>query len=124
MKVDVIPLRVKGERRPPHALKVAVPVRGQLTVQSRSGRRTSDQVIVASLTDDTLMKAVLPALDHMRMTKLRGDSFILFGFEEVDLPGRQYGSYPQAWWCRIVLGAAEQATQVDEDEVEQLEAAF
>ena len=105
MHVDVIRLRFKGERLPKQELKVARPVRGALNVNTRLGRG-KEQVVIATLTGDVLGQFALPALDHVRLTRMRGDNFILFGFEEVELPVRNVQTFPQAWWCRPVVASA------------------
>lgn len=102
MEVEVIRLRREGVRISIEELRRTPPVRGSLTVMSRLGHGSREQVITATLVCDKTWPAVLPVLDHMRLTRLRGDQFILMGFEEVDLRRRQVGVFPQSWWCRIV----------------------
>jgi len=52
------------------------------------------------LTGDSPGHFALPALDHIRMTRMSGNSFILSSWEEVKSPIRQVETFPQAWWCR------------------------
>ena len=92
-------MRVKGVKLEREALKRAQPVRGTLSVRSRLGRG-KEMVIVAMLLKTGTTTFALPVLDHMRMTRLQGDSFVLFGFEELATGGKDYRSYPQSWWCR------------------------
>jgi hypothetical protein len=99
MEVDVVPMRVKGVKLEREELKRAHPVRGTLSVRSRLGRG-KDLVIVAMLLKTGTTTFALPVLDHMRMTRLQGNSFVLFGFEELATGGRAYRDYPQSWWVR------------------------
>lgn len=101
MEVEVIRLRREGVRISVDELRRTTPIRGSLTVMSRLGHG-NEKVITATLVSDKPWPAVLPVLDHARLTKLRGEQFILIGFEEVDLRRRQVGVFPQSWWCRIV----------------------
>ncbi|MBK7616327.1 MAG: hypothetical protein IPJ08_18360 [Burkholderiales bacterium] len=115
MIVEVIRMRVKGERLEKHALQSARPVRGTLSVNTRLGRGTNEQVVIATLTGDTLGQFALPALDHVRITRMRGDNFILFGWEEVELPVRQVQTFPQAWWCRPVAAPVRDGSDGDDE---------
>lgn len=106
---------MKGERLSNQELKVARGVRGSLSVNTRLGRGTREQVVIATLTGDVLGQFALPALDHVRLTRMRGDNFILFGFEEVELPVRNVQTFPQAWWCRPIVTPVRDAAD-EEDE--------
>lgn len=99
MEVDVVPMRIKGVKLDGGALKRAQPVRGTLSVRSRLGHG-KEMVIVAMLLETGTTTFALPVLDHMRMTRLQGDSFVQFGFEELATGGRDYRDYPQSWWVR------------------------
>jgi len=116
MQVDVIRLRFKGERLPKQELKVAMPVRGSLSVNTRLGRSSKEQVVIATLTGDQLGSYALPVLDHVRLTRMSGDNFILFGWEEVELPVRNVQTFPQAWWCRPAVAPATLDAADAEDE--------
>ncbi len=56
---------------------------------------------MATLVCAKVWPPALPVLDYARITKLEGDSFILFGIEEVERVRRNVERYPQAWWCRL-----------------------
>jgi hypothetical protein len=99
MKVDVVPLRVKGQKRSREIAKATQAVCGDLTVRSRLGLG-KEIILVATLAGGPQFELLLPALDHVRLTRMSGDSFILFGLEEVSLSRRSHQTYPQAWWCR------------------------
>lgn len=98
MKVEVVPLRVKGEKLPRESVKNAQPVTGELTVRSRLG--PGKEVVFIAVLSDERFELLLPALDHVRLTRMSGDSFILFGIEEAGVTHRVYKTFPQAWWCR------------------------
>jgi hypothetical protein len=99
MRVEVVRLRLKGEKLPREAVKAAQCVIGELTVRSRLGPG-KEVVFIAVLADEQRFEKLLPALDHVRLTRMSGDSFILFGIEEAGLTERAFKSFPQAWWCR------------------------
>ena len=92
-------MRLKGIKLDGSELKRARPVRGTLSVRSRLGHG-KELVIVAMLLKTGTTTFALPVLDHMRMTRLQGDSFVLLGFEELATGGRDYRSLPQSWWVR------------------------
>ncbi|CAM5793125.1 hypothetical protein [Rhizobacter fulvus] len=99
MRVEVVRLRLKGEKLPREAIKAAQRVIGELTVRSRLGPG-KEVVFIAVLADDKRFEMLLPALDHVRLTRMSGDSFILFGIEEEGMTERVFKTFPQAWWCR------------------------
>ncbi len=105
MLVDVIRMRREGARIPSETLKAATPVRGHLSVVSRMSRsRRQDSVMLALLLDVTSkLEEVLPPLDEVRLTALRGDEFVLQGFEEVLRGRRLVDNCVQSWWCKLVL---------------------
>ncbi|CAM5794896.1 hypothetical protein [Rhizobacter fulvus] len=53
-------------------------------------------VFIAVLADEKRFEMLLPALDHVRLTRMSGDSFILFGIEEEGLTERVFKTFPQA----------------------------
>ena len=99
MRVEVVPLRLRGEKLPRDAIKAAQPVIGELTVRARLGPG-KEVVCIAVLADGERFEMLLPALDHVRLTRMSGDSFILFGIEEAGGTHRVFKTFPQAWWCR------------------------
>jgi hypothetical protein len=99
MRVEVVRLRRRGEKLLREAVKAAQCVIGELTVRSRLGPG-KEVVFVAVLADEKRFEMLLPALDHVRLTRMSGDSFILFGIEEEGLSERVFKTFPQAWWCR------------------------
>jgi hypothetical protein len=121
MLVDVIRMRVKGSKVSKERLQAAEAVRGTLSVTMRLDYGQREQVIVASLVDVPRSQPLLPVLDHMRMPKLRGESFLLFGFEEIELTRRTVESFPQVWWCRLAREAVRTGDHaVDPAELEDL----
>jgi hypothetical protein len=53
---------------------------------SRTVRRRIPDIsglLLATLAESPRFELLLPALDHVRLTRMSGDSFILFGFEDV-----------------------------------------
>ena len=89
MLVDVVPMRRKGTKLPMSEVKGIKPVRGVLTLDVQYGhaffqgmRTVPEQIIIAKLTNEKLTAHLLPELDHVRVPKLRGDSFVVFGFEQ------------------------------------------
>jgi hypothetical protein len=78
-------------------LHAQAPLRGDLSVYVRHS---------------ILMAAVLPelsadvlTLEEPRLTRMRGDSFVVVGFEQVDMRSKEgVTRYPQAWWCRLPGG--------------------
>lgn len=76
----------------------------------------------ASLEGGMVGQFVIPALDYMRLTRVRGDSFVIVGFEEV-WSRRESEVFPQAWWCRVVCQVTGRSAEIEEGEAEDLEAA-
>ncbi len=108
MRVEVVQLRLKGEKLARESIKAATPVIGELTVRSRLGPG-KEVVFIAVLADEVRFELLLPALDHVRLTRMSGDSFILVGIEESGVTHRVFKTFPQAWWCRPALTDPEPA---------------
>jgi hypothetical protein len=108
MRIEVVRLRLKGEKLPREAVKATQCVIGELTVRSRLGPG-KEVVFIAVLADEKRFEMLLPALDHVRLTRMSGDSFILFGIEEAGVTHRVFKTFPQAWWCRPALTDPEPA---------------
>lgn len=113
MLVDMVPLRDGSAVRPRADVVTATPVRGDLEFTMTRGAWNLDRTgnepnITARL---TLAGHSGPALDlrHALITKMHGDSFLVYGDEYHDSPGNgAIGSsttFRQVWWCRIVRGA-------------------
>ncbi len=58
-------------------------------------------MFIAVLADEVRFELLLPALDHVRLTRMSGNSLILFGIEEAGVTHRVFKTFPQAWWCRL-----------------------
>jgi hypothetical protein len=124
--VDVIRLRSLGQKLSAGQLRTALPVRGALGVNTRidASSRKQERIVVACLTDPVKASLpLLPVLDYARLTRVRGKSFVLVGFEEVELHRRVAQTHVQAWWCRLVPidGSAVEADEMDQ--LEELEPA-
>lgn len=104
MLSDVVCLRYRGSRLPPEQVKQAIPVRGLLRVESRSGYGwdSSGRSLCAVLTTPGVAVAALPMLDHCRVARITDRGILIVGVEEVDLTGRQWKNFRQAWWVRPV----------------------
>jgi hypothetical protein len=59
----------------------------------------------------------------MHLTRMRGESFVLVGFEEVK-QRRIRDVFPQAWWCRVVCEATGESALADDAEVESVSSVF
>ena len=106
MLVDAVLMRFGGHKLSNQELQAATPVRGILTLDASKPIRAEDKpVVYATLTNSKMSEALLPALRHAYIDKLKGNSFIVHG-EETTAP--KVGSsvtLPQAWWCRLVEDA-------------------
>ena len=101
MFVEVMRLRMKGERLERAKLSQVAPVTGYLNVHQRFDHWARRDVYVATLTrgEFASTEQLLPTLDQVRIGKLTGNDFVLLGIE--DLSHRKVSAhYPQAWWCR------------------------
>jgi hypothetical protein len=117
MLVDVTRMRDHGERLSVARLKTAAVVRGHLGVFVRRDMHRGRDVVCAMLEGDSAGDFRLPVLDHMRLTRMRGESFVLVGFEEVH-QRKTSDVFPQAWWCRVVCEATGRSALADDAEVE------
>ena len=89
----------------------------------RRDMHRSCDVVCAMLEGDLAGQFRLPALDHMRLTRMRGESFVLVGFEEVQ-QRRTSDVFPQARWCRVVCEATGESALADDAEVESVSSVF
>ena len=123
MLVDVTRMRNHGERLSIAQLKTTAVVRGHLGVFVRRDLHRGCDVVCAMLEGALAGQFHLPVLDHMRMTRMRGESFVLVGFEEVQ-QRRTSDVFPQAWWCRVVCEATGESALADDAEVESVSSVF
>jgi hypothetical protein len=75
-------MRNRGERLSIAQLKASPLVRGHLGVFVRRDYHRGGDAVCALLEGDLAGQFRLPVLDHMRLTRMRGESFVLVGFEE------------------------------------------
>jgi hypothetical protein len=120
MLVDVVQMRSRGERRPEAEVRGAAPVRGILQLDPvRPGwhRGQRNAPLLAGLLVPGVAEWALPPLDQARIKRIRGPYIYIVGLEEIE-SGRHVKTYPQGWWCRLVLGqvftAPGPASQPDE----------
>ena len=106
MDVDVVCMRFNGAKIPRDRLSAATPVRGELSISTRYDQWGKRHVPVASLRAGTT--DALPALDCVRILHLSGPQFVLVGAEASSIR-KSAVVYRQAWWCRVVNAAADQA---------------
>jgi hypothetical protein len=123
MLVDVTRMRNHGERLSIAQLKTTAVVRGDLGVFVRRDMHRGGDVVCAMLEGDSAGDFRLPVLDHMRLTRMRGESFVIVGFEEVH-QRKTSDVFPQAWWCRVVCEATGQSALADDAEVESVSSVF
>ena len=116
-------MRDQGERLSVEQLRSCGTVRGRLAVFVRRDVHRGGDVVCAMLEGDFAGQFRLPVLDHMRLTRVRGESFVLVGLEEVH-QRRTSDVFPQAWWCRVVCEATGESALADEAEVERVSSVF
>lgn len=105
MLVDVIKLRFHGEKRPRADIRADVPVRGELQLDVgrpgwHAGQKRPPQL--AGLVVPGGVEWALPPLDEAWVRKIRGNSMLIIGTEEIRRDRRTVDLYPQSWWCRLV----------------------
>jgi hypothetical protein len=116
MLVDMVPLRSGNQVRPRADVVADTPTRGELELTMSRGRwnldRTGDEPdIKARLTVASRARQEL-VLHNAIITKMRGDSFLVYGTDVVCPVGiGSSSSFPQVWWCRLVRGAADTASR-------------
>lgn len=106
MLVDVIELRVRGQKRSKDQVRALTPVRGILTLDSKfpvwnSGRR--DWNLQASLRIPDQSEWALEPLEDARVVAIKQGSLLVIGTQYL-CEMRRYVDYPQAWWCRVAGG--------------------
>ena len=102
MEVDVVRMRLRGEKLSKEQLRLARPIRGTLTVSSRLEGNGGKSVLIAVLAGGPRFELLAPALDFAQLGPLRGDCFVLKGIEEVG-DRKHFDKHPQSWWCKLVL---------------------
>ena len=103
MLVDVVRLRCEGVRLVRARVLAERPVRGELELSGPRYRRRDGNrawLTVPGRPDAEM----LPALDEARVTRLRGDAFLVVGIERIEKYGRMWEDFPQIWWCRLAGG--------------------
>lgn len=100
MLVDLVCLYRRGRRRSREEVRAAKPDRGELYIDSvnRYGKR----IIVGGFVREGQFEYSVPRLYYVVPAKLRGKNLLLEGTEKVNIGGRVFTDYQQAWWCRIV----------------------
>lgn len=104
MLVDAVELRYRGEKRSREEVLEAVPLRAVLSLSPgrpgwHSGSRNPP--LMAGLVVPGRAEWATPPLDQARVTTIKGGSLLVVGVQELR-SGRNYESFPQAWWCRVV----------------------
>ena len=116
MLVDMVPLRRGNQVRPRADVVADTPIRGDLELTMSRGRWNLDRTgdlpnITARLTLPGFSGQALDLRDAL-VTKMRGESFLVYGTEvarPVGIGGTS--SFAQVWWCRVVHGAADMASK-------------
>lgn len=106
MLVDVVVMKIRGETRPKAEVRSAAPVRGVLQLDhGRPGwhRGQHNAPLLAGLVVPGGTEWALPPLDQARIERIRGPNLYIVGIEEIARDRRTVTTYPQAWWCRLVL---------------------
>lgn len=108
MLVDVVQLRLKGEKRPLAEVRAETPLRAVLSLYAgRPGwhRGQRNPPLLAGLVALGTTKWALPPLDLARIECIRGPNLYIVGVEEIVQYRRQVLTFKQAWWCRLVLAS-------------------
>jgi hypothetical protein len=104
--VDVVRLRDRGTRLPREQLWSVSPIRGELQLNSarpgcNAGKREAP--LLAGLVAPGSSEWVLPPLDRAQVRKIRNDSMLIVGLEEIPRHNnRGHELVPQAWWVRVL----------------------
>lgn len=95
MLVEMVMLRTGGQKLSREQLRSRVPVRGDLSMFERR-----HVAMAAVLPEGKRLPDNIPTLEEPRLTRIRGESFVLVGYESFHLRG-ETKRYRQAWWCRL-----------------------
>ena len=60
---------------------------------------------MAGVVRSGLSEWAMPPLDQARVTTIKSGALLVVGLQEVR-SGRNYESFRQAWWCRVVGGTS------------------
>lgn len=120
MLVDVVCLRNKGVKRGREEVLLTRPVRGDLTLHAPCKLHMARPRPAAELlSGDGIGRHVLPPLDPARVSRIRGESFVVVGVEEYEGVGKVRLRFAQAWWCRPVRRSQHEEAQFAELEYRQ-----
>lgn len=107
MLVDVVCMRENGRKLPGDLLRTLRPARGELTIELRHANNphgpTPYRYVDASLHAGKSRAELLLPLREAWVGRLRGDAFVVYGFETYTPRIGASFQCPQAWWCRLVL---------------------
>lgn len=104
MLVDAVELRWRGTKRSREEVLAAMPTRAVLSLSPgrpgwHSGSRNPP--LMAGLVVPGKAEWAVPPLDPARVTTIKSGALLVVGVQELR-NGRNYESFPQAWWCRVV----------------------
>lgn len=106
--MDVVELRREGLRLAAEVVKTAQPVRGVLTLREahaglyRTGRTSA---LMAMLVAESELCSVLEPLHDARVVEIGARGLLVVGTQHA-IKHRHSYSHRQAWWARVVPGAA------------------
>jgi hypothetical protein len=108
MLVDVVRLRIEGQKRSRETVLADTPIRGVFSLSPArpgyyEGQRNAP--LLAGLVAPGGTSWLLPPLDGAVVRRVRGNDLIVAGVEEI-AHGRNYVNYQQVWWCRVVSHGA------------------
>lgn len=114
MLIDVVELRVKGQKRPKEEVLVLQPVRGILMLDSKfpvwnAGRRGKNLRATLRVPDQT--EWALEPLEDATVVAIKQGSILVIGTQYL-YEMRRTVEYPQAWWCRIAQVNTEEPLSV------------
>lgn len=95
MLVEMVMLRHGGAKLTREQLRARTPVRGELSLFERRQIRMASVLPEGKRLPDTI-----PTLEEPLLTRIRGESFVLVGYESFHVRG-ETKRYAQAWWCRL-----------------------
>lgn len=112
MLVDAVELRHRGAKRSREEVLATVPLRAVLSLSPgrpgwHSGSRNPP--LMAGLVVPGKAEWATPPLDQARVTTIKAGALLVVGVQELR-SGRNYQSFRQAWWCRVVGSAVPNPT--------------
>jgi len=102
MLVDVVCLRIDGEKRSAEDVLNAKPLRGDLKVMHLQGELHA--LLTFPWLGQTGHATSWPRIGPCVLRRIEGDDLVLVGEELVGMVHAQR-LVPQAWWCRLVRNA-------------------